>query len=280
GLNLLSPVWPYGSWLLGGLAPRYLDATGHGGWEGYNWLGLGVVLTVALAILLAPRAILAVLRRHAGLSIALLALTALALSFRIGLGDRLLLDLGPAPGLLEQFRSSGRFFWPAACALAIGAAALLARATRHGTVLVLLAGLVQFVDAQPLRAELRAWAQARQAWSLDASALRTELARHDRLTLLPTWFCAPPGTRVEAQTRLLEVLLLASERPIPVNTMYLARFRTPPRCADEAAAATPLAPGELRLILPESRARDLPLVPDAATLCRSIGAIAACTRAR
>ena len=39
-------------------------------------------------------------------------------------------------------------------------------------------------------------------------------------------------------------------------------------------AAAPLVPGELRLILPESRARDLPLVPDGATLCRYIGAIA------
>ncbi|HYF08478.1 MAG TPA: DUF6311 domain-containing protein, partial [Acetobacteraceae bacterium] len=66
-LNLLSPVWPYGSWLLGVLAPRYLDATGHGGWEGYNWLGLGVVLALGLAVLLTPRAILAALRRHGGL---------------------------------------------------------------------------------------------------------------------------------------------------------------------------------------------------------------------
>ena len=62
--------------------------------------------------------------------------------------------------------------------------------------------------------------------------------------------------------------------------MYVARWTNAPRCADETLAAAPLVPGELRLILPESRARDLPLVPDGATLCRYIGAIAACSLAR
>ncbi len=277
-LNLLSPFWPYGSWLFGGLAPHFLDATGHGGWEGYNWLGLGVLGALILAAILAPRALAAAPRRHAGLALALIALTALALSFRVGFADRVLLDLGPAPAVLEQFRSSGRFFWPVGYALAIGAAVMLARIARIGPALVLALGLVQLADAQPLRAELRAWAQAREAWNIDAPALRAALARHDRLTLLPSWFCAPPDARGPAQTRLLEILLLASERPLPVNTMYLARWRSAPVCADETLAAMPLAPGELRLILPESRARDLPLVPDAATHCHAIGAITACTR--
>ena len=43
------------------------------------------------------------------------------------------------------------------------------------------------------------------------------------------------------------------------------------------------APSTLRLILPETRARDLPRVPDGAALCRDIAGIAgiaACTRDR
>lgn len=279
-LNLLSPVWPYGSLLLGAFAPHFVDATGHGGWEGYNWLGLGTLGALALAVVLAPRAVLTALRRHAGLTMALIALTALALSFRVGIGSRILIDLGPAPGTLEQFRSSGRFFWPVGYALMIGGAVFLARAVRVGPALVIALGLLQLIDAQPLRAELRAWAHAREAWTMDAPALRAELARHRQLTLLPTWFCAPAETRSTAQTRLLEALLLASERPLPVNTMYLARWSAAPRCADEATATAPLAPGELRLILPESRARDLPLVPGRDRHCRDIGTIAACSLLR
>ena len=279
-LNLLSPVWPHGSWLLGGLAPGFVDATGLGGWEGYNWLGLGTMLAILASVVLAPHAAAAMPRRHAGLLLALLGLTAIALSFRIGLGERILLDLGPAPALMEQFRASGRFFWPVGYAVAIGAAVLLCRATRAGPALLLMLGLLQLADAQPLRAELRAWAHAHAAWQLEAPALRALLATHRRLTLLPSWHCAPAAMRSAAQERLLELLLLASERPLPVNTMYVARWTNAPRCADETLAAAPLVPGELRLILPESRARDLPLVPDGATLCRYIGAIAACSLAR
>lgn len=279
-LNLLSPVWPYGSWLLGGLAPRFVDATGHGGWEGYNWLGFGTLGALLLCAILVPRALLALPRRHAGMLLALLALTAIALSFRIGLGGRVLVDLGPVPAMLEQFRSSGRFFWPVAYALAIGAAILLARAARIGPALLLALGLLQLADAQPLRAELRAWAHARAPWHADALALRALLAAHERLSLLPSWECAPEATRGAAQERSMELLLLASERPLPVNTMYLARWSRAPVCADVALAAAPLAPGELRLILPESRARDLALVPGGAALCRDIGDIAACTLAR
>ena len=279
-LNLLSPVWPHGSWLLGGLAPRFADATGHGGWEGYNWLGLGTSGALLIVLVVAPRALLAAVQRHAGLLLALLGLTAIALSFRIGLGDRVLLDLGAVPAVLEQFRSSGRFFWPVGYAIAIAAAVLLCRATRAGPAILLALGLFQLADAQPLRAELRAWSHARAPWHVDAPALRQLLDATDRLTLLPSWNCAPAATRGQAQDRLMELLLLASERPRPVNTMYVARWAAEPRCDDEALAAAPLGPGELRLILPEVRARDLPLVPDGARLCRDVGEIAACTRPR
>lgn len=279
-LNLLSPIWPYGSWLLGGLAPRFVDATGHGGWEGYNWLGLGTLGALLVVLALSPRALAALPRRHAGLALALLALTAIALSFRIGLGDRILLDLGAVPGVLEQFRSSGRFFWPVGYALAIGAAVLVCRATRLGPALLLVLGLLQLADAQPLRRELHAWSHARAPWHVDASEFRTMLAAHRRLTLLPSWNCAPADTRSQAQERLMELLLLASEHPLPVNTMYLARWSAAPRCEDEALAAAPLALGELRVILPEVRDAVLPLVPGGAAHCRDIGGIAACTRDR
>jgi hypothetical protein len=276
-LNLASPFWPYRSWVLGGLAPREIDATGHGGWEGYNWLGLGLLVAIAAVLATRPRATGAALRRHAGLVLALAGLTALAVSFRVGAGGVILLDLGPAPGFLEQFRASGRFFWPVGCALLIGTAALLARAPHIGSLSVLAMGLVQFADAAPNRAALAAWADQRPGWVVDAPALRGLLAEAESVTVLPSWPCVPPRDPFGDHVRQLQVLTLAAERPVPANTMYVARWRGErPACTDAAMVATPLAPGELRVILPGAREAALATMPDAASRCAPLGDLLVC----
>ncbi len=276
-LNLASPVWPYRSWFLGGLASGEIDATGHGGWEGYNWLGLGLLVAMVAVLATRPRATAAALRRHVGLVLALAGLTALAVSFRVGAGPWMLLDLGPAPGFLEQFRASGRFFWPVGCALLIGTAALLARAPHIGSLSVLAMGLVQFIDAAPNRAALAAWADQRPAWVVDAPALRGMLARADSVTVLPSWPCVPAGDPFGDHVRQLQVLTLAAERPVPANTMYVARWRGErPACTDAAVIATPLAPGELRVILPGARQAALTTMPEAASVCAALGELLAC----
>ncbi len=272
-MNLLSPVWPAGSGVLGLPWSPQLDATGHGGWEGYNWLGLGLLFALGSAVLARPAAAWGMLRRHAGLGAVMIALTALAVSHEVGFGRRIVLDLGDAPAALEQFRASGRFFWPVTYVLLVGAVALLARTA---PILCLAAGLLQFADAAPLRAAISGWAGQHQAWTVEAPALRAEFGRAASLTLLPSWPCVDHRTGGETFSTLLEVLSLASERAVPASTMYVARWRTPPRCRDEALAAAPLAPGELRLILPAAQAALAPLVPEAATRCVPIGELTAC----
>ncbi|MGX9962479.1 DUF6311 domain-containing protein [Roseomonas sp. F4] len=274
-MNLLSPLWPAGSLLSGWPWSPQLDATGHGGWEGYNWLGAGLLAALVLGLALRPRIAFRGLRRHAGLAVVLLALTALAVSFQVGFGDRIVLDLGPPPAALEQFRASGRFFWPVAYGLLLAGMVLLARAGRVGPALCLVAGLLQFADAAPLRAAIANWAQARPAWSFDAAALRAELAGAERLTLLPSWRCVPAADHATFGL-LLETLALAAEHPVPVSTMYVARWRVPPACRDAALASAPLAPGEVRLILPAAQAELAPLVPEGADRCRPLGPFLAC----
>lgn len=241
-LNLLSPVWPHRSWFLGGLVAAEVDATGHGGWEGYNWLGLGLWMALATGLLLRPARV----ARHWGLVLACLGLLALAISSRVGLGSAVLLDLTPVPAVLEQFRASGRFFWPVGYALLLGAALLLLRAGRRGLVILCACALLQFLDAIPSRAALRAWAAERQPWTLEAATLRPLLRMAERVMLVPSWPCIPREDW-QARVRLLELLLLESEAPRPVNTAYVARWRgQAPRCE----APGPIRPGELRLVLP------------------------------
>jgi hypothetical protein len=268
-LNLLSPLWPARSAVLP-IVTAEIDATGMGGWEGYNWLGAGLVAGLAALLLGQRAAVAAAVRRHAGLALALLGLTLLAVSFRVGLGDRVVLDLGPAPAILDQFRASGRFFWPVGYALLIAVAVLLARIPRTGPALVLLVGLLQWVDAAPNRAALAAWADRRLPWSVDAAALRPAIAEARTLTILPSWVCIPAEGHATRE-RVQELLLLASERAVPVNTMQLARWRHPPRCTDAETAAAPLARGELRLALPEAAS----LLGDAPE-CRPLGGLIAC----
>jgi hypothetical protein len=272
-MNLLSPVWPAGSGIIGRPWSPQLDATGHGGWEGYNWLGLGLLGGLAVGVLLAPGKALSMLGRHAGLLLVLLALTALAVSHRVGFGERIVLDLGAVPALVEQFRASGRFFWPVAYALLLGAMVLLAR---RAPVLCVLAGLAQFADAGPLRAAISGWAAQRTPWSVPAPELRAAFAQARALTLLPSWPCIEKTTGDATYAQLLEVLTLAAEQAIPASTMYVARWHRPPSCRDAALARKPLAAGELRLILPAAQAALAPLVPGGAKLCAPLGPLIAC----
>jgi hypothetical protein len=267
GLNLLSPIWPHRSLFLGWMVAAEVDATGHGGWEGYNWLGLGLWAAVLAALWFAQGQVWRALRAHAGLVLALLALTAIAISFRVGLGGVVVLDLGSAPGVLEQFRASGRFFWPVAYTLAVASAVVLAGQGRRGLLVLGACALVQLADATPMRGALRDWAGQRPAWTVPADTLRPLLRAARSVTLLPSWPCIAQDDAA-ARTRILELLLLASETPRPVNTMYAARWRTPPRCADDLGA--PLAEGELRIALPQA-ATGLP--PSA---CVLVGDLSVC----
>jgi hypothetical protein len=257
-MNLLSPAWPARSALAPGLPE--ITATARSGWEGYNWLGAGLWLGLVGVLLLARRAAAAMLAAHPGLALAALGLTALAVSTRIGVGPWLVADL-PAPAALDQFRASGRFFWPVSALLLIGTALLLAR---RAPWLVLLLGLLQFADAQPHRIALAGWAAREQPWSFDAGALRAEFARAERLTVLPSWPCIALDDG-PMQERVQEVLTLASETALPVNTMQVARWRGERRCTD--AELPPVAPGELRVRF---------LAPAEAAGCSARGALWLC----
>ena len=273
-MNLISPVWPAGSAFFGMPLTALVDATGFGGWEGYNWLGTGLLFGLGVAVLLQPAAAAGMVWRHAGLATAALVLTVIAVSHKVGLGEMLLLDLGRWPARqMGQFRSSGRFFWPVAYILLLGVMVLLAR---RWPMLCLMVGLIQFIDAQPVRQAVADSAARRAVWSVDAPRLRDELSQASRLTILPSWFCQGPQRAPETGDLILEALTLASERAVPASTMYVARHTRPPACRDAALAAAPLAPGELRLILPAAQAALAPLVPDAAARCAPVGSLLVC----
>ena len=245
-MNALSPVWPQLSGLFGG---PILDATG-GQYEGFNYLGAGVLVLLALAWHRPPRWSWPLLAVLAGL-------TALALSSRIYAGPTLLIDLGLKPweDILGAIRASGRLFWPVGyAALVMAVAALARRLPRAGfAVLALMAVALQWQDTGPLRARANAML-ANPAAALPPPGFAVAVIGAARLTILPAPPCVNGPERDLAQT----LTLVAVRAGVPVSSV--AAGRMPPGFGCESAASdaleSPLRLGEVLLVLePEFVAR-------------------------
>lgn len=146
-MNLLGPITPAGrSYFLPDLPVISIDQIG----EGYQYLGAGVLLITVTASIAA----VAGRRPPSWSAIPLLVMaTACALyslSPRITFADRVLVDWTDRFGNILVFRTSGRFFWPAAYALAAASAGYVARACRASIATPILAGavLLQAADLQ------------------------------------------------------------------------------------------------------------------------------------
>ncbi len=152
-MNLLAPVTP-GGWSR--FLPELPIAGDGQAYEGFHYLGLGILL------LLAAAAVMAVRNGNAepgarrtmwtpGLVGVCLLMAAFAVSPKITAGPFVIADLlGEWSAPLSIFRSSGRFFWPFTYVALAWAIATITRglSRRHGAVLLAVAVVVQFVDLQ------------------------------------------------------------------------------------------------------------------------------------
>lgn len=120
-MNVLSPLWPVG---VGPLLPHSAAAATSGQYEGFNYLGLGILLALVFVVL---RSLAGHRRDHQPLATRLykapdlslivvgVALSLLAISNEVTWGSHVLLVM-PIPSRLQAalniFRASGRMFWP------------------------------------------------------------------------------------------------------------------------------------------------------------------------
>ncbi len=310
-MNLLSPFDPAYSGLLQDRLPGLdapVDATGSQ-YDGYQYLGLGLILLTAAAGLTARRRRFHfAARQDLGLWAVCLCLTLFALSDVVYAGHVKLLDLGLHWKMLNQFRASGRFFWPVTYVLLIGSVArLCARLPyRAAAALLLIATTLQYQDTSLLRHAVAAHthddaplsldgpnprlllmafmrglplpgAHPETARAIDETRLHALLALHDQLTIWPTAACGLP---VASTPAFLPLVLAASDTLMPVNTASVARDQTEPDCDALQIAGQPLGEGELRVFMPSDAALAPFIVPDGAADCRALGRLAVCTRRR
>ncbi len=268
-MNLLSPIYPTLAFSGG-----FMDATG-GQYEGFQYLGVGVILLLLLAdFCLGLPERLTLLRRHGGLVIACAGLTLLALSTKIYAGHRLLLDL-PNPKWLLELRSTGRLFWPVAYTLVIIGAVIVCRKlpARWAVAALLLFATLQYVESSPMRREVRRVFRSQGGYTVDTALLRSLLATHSKLTVWPKFGCGG-DTRTPEFSQLF---LLASEVGIPVNMSYVGRFTRMPNCSLSEFPVT-LGTRDLWVFIPQLTPAMVASVSDWRSICRQSGVLVLCAQ--
>jgi hypothetical protein len=250
-MNLLAPIDPRGWNSM--LFPRWQSAS-FGQYEGYNYFGAGVLIVAVIAIVAAllNRKKLPSLDKRWLLPLALccLLLSVLALSTKVTLGARTLIDLDPGQhfsALFAPLRASGRLFWAPYYALLAGILALpfllatqvsvqtkdanpsassgqaLGHRRNWATLLVAAALVLQFADTASLRRWVRTTISEQHPSPLKSAIWATLGAQHQNLIVLPAWQCAhnaspggPEGYRFLG--------FLAIQQHMRINSYQSARY--------------------------------------------------------
>jgi len=226
-MNLLSPInpAPFKSILL----PTLPFAT-RGQYEGYNYLGLGVIGLLLLNAVGRPRGSAQTLRLTPR-SLPLLVLSVLcfaaAVSPRITLGPWTIAHIelpALAKAVVAAIHCAGRFFWPVHYLIILLAVVLTYRNWPSPTRELLLIGalVVQTADLVPLRSRVRSVYDRRPASPLVSPVWRDLRSSHERLIVLPAWQCGSgtPGGREGFR----KFGLLAVAQGLQTNSYYAARY--------------------------------------------------------
>lgn len=249
-------------------------------YEGYAYLGLGVLLLLALFALHA-RSLGKVIARHPVLFAVVVASCGFALSNHIYAGSHELLAYR-MPWFLrrlkEQFRSPGRFVWVPTYVLTVFLLhwAFTTFATGRRFAVVVLAAALQLLDARGDWALQRVTTDGPQHPVLDQEAWRALVHAHRAVSILPPYGCVTGSDAPELDHASREIQFLASEEALPINGTYSARDLR--HCAAEEAGWSTLAlePGMLYVVLPPARAAATRLEQQGAT-CGAFPAGWACS---
>jgi hypothetical protein len=239
-MNLLSPVLPQRSGLIPSFQHIIVDATGTQ-YEGFSYLGGGVLLLLVATIVPQMRTLWRGLRHHPFLFVLCIGFTLFALSNVIYFGTVRLVDL-PLPASVMQFasmfRSTGRFFWPVMYGItALAIAAVVPHYGRRGALLLCAAAVLQWIDAAPLRQALAASTLTPEKPHIDLTAWQDAMVRHRSIRVLPQDFCLAGTAEWEKQVAM-QLQLLAGVTDRPINTVYAARFAAD-CAADQQTDGTP-----------------------------------------
>jgi hypothetical protein len=287
-MNLLSPILPVKAHL-----PQFIsqhihwdskeytwDATGGQGYEGYNYLGAGVILLLLLQLPVAKSLCRAIIKHHLFLFLGLLCLCLLALSNHIYLGNWQIINIPIGIKVFSYFRTSARMFWPVYYVLVVALTLITFKRFSPNTarMIIALAVILQLNDTHVLHqaiASNEGYPQelSRQTWN-------TLLASHQFIAQYPSFQCGGWANDWPANDSNMELLLLAAQQNKPTNSAYLAR--TSRNCFNEMdeAAQFNIQPGGLYIYgkIDHSLVREIQESPHFKEWCREFNHGFVCTR--
>jgi hypothetical protein len=229
-----SPFFPYRAHRMA------LDLAHDEAAEGYDYLGLGLIVLALVLVVTARASILQTIRRNKALALILLAMALFAISSRLSIGRHVVLEV-PVPKtfrwLIGQLRASGRFIWPPTYAAAIYLVVLGYEKLRDGWkryVPPMLVG-IQFLDGMGNFAFVRNYtAKPERSW-LDWSSFEPIILDHanDGVTLWPSHSCIQAGHWYTAMMQM-EIQTMAASRGVSIAGIRSSRELV--NCTDETRA--------------------------------------------
>lgn len=225
-LNLLAPINPM---VFGSIVLPALPVTSNGQFEGYNYLGAGIIALLVLGLARDPRVLLRLFDRNLVPLVTLaLVFTAAAVSSTISFGSQVLVQVelpDTVAALAHGLRASGRLFWPVHYLLIAGAISLTfwQWKPRYRTMILTAALAVQLADLTQLRQSVRAVGDQTVPDPLRSSAWK-ELGRtHENLMVVPAYQCGPELAPGGKPTYRIFGMLAAAQR-MRTNSYYAARY--------------------------------------------------------
>jgi hypothetical protein len=230
-MNLLSPFH-------GGVYLTFPNPEMPGQYEGFNYLGLGVLVAFALSLIINHRDRTHRFSQHAALTGLMVLFTLYALSNSIYYGVHQVVAINYPQfmdSITSQFRASGRFFWPVGYCVVIFAIATLSRKLKpwvFGAAMVVLV-LLQVSDLSNLRHRLVDTANRPAAPVLDQAAWDKQVSDNiGYLYFFPKWRC---GRADLVLNTLMPTMRYASVHGLKINTGYVARANS--NCAISSTQA-------------------------------------------
>lgn len=243
-LDLLAYVWPHGSSIIN--APVIFDP--QSAFEGYNYLGLGGITVMIIALFLVRKQHLKIIfRRHPLMVLCVIGMLAFAITNTISFGGKTMTQIPIATNgfPFSTFRASGRFGWPFGyltvfCALALLVRFVWARRPRAALCLAVALTGLQLADTTRLIGALQEGFRSTPKPLFEAAVEAASLVYFE-----PPIDCIAPGP---VQTAAIEVLAIAARAGKLTDSAHTARM-SGLNCAQPPHG---LAQGSLAVVVPET----------------------------
>ena len=216
--------------------------------EGFNYLGAGLLLLLPFALVSNRRQLLSLPKRYPALSLVLLGLFLYAITNQIRFGQAQWIAF-ELPGWLHwltgTYRVAGRFFWAIGYVILFGTLVVLlnvGRSRRSWAVVVLLltALVVQFKDVKPWLDHIKT--EAAKPSTLNYTDWAPVMKQVDKLVIYPTFDCGPGDLQYYTW-----IMQLAGHYGKLLNSGYTSRDAKDCK-ASEVEIKTPFKPRHLYVI--------------------------------